>query len=70
MKIYTLSRRGEMLAHSTRNPDTAEWRIIHYLSRQHSASKEKIMADLKVPSTALANLSAKRIIVEDSGVSV
>lgn len=59
-----------MLAHSTRNPNTAEWRVIHYLAQRHSASGEKIVSDLNVPSSALANLSAKRIIVEDTGVSV
>ena len=71
MEIYRLSRLGYALAHSTRNPPTPEWAVIHYLDRMHSASKEKIISEVggATPSI-LARLRVKKILVEETGVSV
>lgn len=71
MEIYRLSNLGYALSHSTHNPDTPEWRIIHYLSRMHSASKEKLLSE--VPGTSsitLSKLRMKRVLIEETGVSV
>lgn len=71
MEIYSLSKLGYALSHSTRNPPTPEWNIIHYLAKMHSASKEKILAEVSGASTtALARLRMKRILIEETGVSV
>lgn len=71
MEIYRLSRLGYALSHSTRNPPTPEWNVIHYLARMHSASKEKIISEVAgVSSLTLAGLRRKRILVEETGVSV
>jgi hypothetical protein len=71
VEIYRLSRLGYVLSHSTRNADTAEWRVIHYLSRMHSATKDKILAEVAGASTTtLRQLRGKRIIIEETGVAV
>lgn len=71
MEIYRLSRLGYTLSHSTRNPPTPEWAVIHYLSKIHSASKDKILAEVPgATTTTLARLRMKRILVEETGVSV
>lgn len=71
MEIYRLSKLGYGLSHSTRNPPTPEWRVIHYLGRMHSASKDKILAEVPGTTTAtLAKLRLKRILVEETGVGV
>ena len=31
MKIYQLTRTGRSIARTTNNPDTANWRVIHYM---------------------------------------
>lgn len=71
MQIYRLSKLGYALSHSTRNPQTPEWSVIHYLSRMHSASKEKLVAEVPgVTPSLLARLRIKRILVEETGVQV
>ena len=71
MEIYRLSKLGYALSHSTRNPSTPEWNVIHYLSRMHAASKEKILREVPhVTASTLARLRMKRIIIEETGVSV
>ena len=71
MEIYRLSRLGYALSHSTRSPKTPEWNVIHYLARMHSASKSKILAEVPdVTTTTLARLRIKKILIEESGVSV
>ncbi len=71
MEIYRLSGFGYKLSHSMSHPQTPEWAVIHYLSRMHSASKEKIMADVPgVDTTVLRRLRMKRILVEETGVSI
>lgn len=71
MEIYRLSRLGYALSHSMRNPQTPEWNVIHYLGKMHSASKEKILAEVPGASTmTLARLRIKRILIEETGVQV
>ncbi len=71
MIIYSLSSRGYALSHSTRNPRTPEWAVIHYLARMHSASGEKIMRELPgVTSGTIARLRLKKILVTDTGITV
>lgn len=71
MEIYRLSKLGYALSHSTRYPDTPEWHIIHYLNRMHTASKEKILSEVSgATSATLARLRQKRILLEETGVSV
>ncbi len=71
MEIYRLSKLGYALSHSTRSPATPEWGVIHYLARMHSAPKEKILAEVAgASSTVLQRLRMKRILVEETGVSV
>ncbi len=71
MEIYRLSKLGYALSHSTRNPPTPEWAVIHYLARNHSASKEKIISEVPgTTPTVLARLRMKHILVEETGVSV
>jgi hypothetical protein len=71
VEIYRLSRLGYALSHSTRNPNTPEWAVIHYLAKMHSASKEKLFAEVPgASSTTLRQLRAKRIVIEETGVAV
>jgi hypothetical protein len=71
VEIYRLSRLGYALSHSTHNPDTAEWRLIHYLARMHSASKDKLMNEVAgVTPRTIRLLKNKRILIEETGVQV
>lgn len=71
MEIYRLSRLGYALSHSTRTPATPEWGVIYYLAKMHTASKEKLLAEVSgATSATLARLRIKRILVEETGVSV
>lgn len=71
MEIYRLSKLGYVLSHSTRTPPTPEWAVIHYLSKMHSASKDKLLAEVSgVTSATLGGLRRKRILVEETGVQV
>lgn len=71
MEIYRLSRLGAMAAHSIRPKPTPEWGVINYLNRNHSASKEKIMAEVPgVTSGILGAMRRKHLIIEETGVGV
>lgn len=71
MEIYRLSKLGYALSHSTRNPPTPEWAVIHYLGRMHSASKEKLLSEVSgATSATLGGLRRKRILLEETGVQV
>ncbi len=70
MEIYTLTSRGQVLAHSRRNPPTPEWGVIHFLSRHGSGTREQILEYVPGASTTtLVKLRMKRIITESTGVS-
>jgi hypothetical protein len=71
VEIYRLSNLGYALAHSRTNPDTPEWRVIHYLARMHSASGEKIISEVVgVNAFTLGKLRKKQILLDETGVSV
>ncbi len=71
MKIYRLSTLGYSLSHSTRFPNTPEWRVIHYLGRMHSASRDKIISEVDGATImTLERLRMKGVLIEDTGVSV
>jgi len=71
VRIYRLTQRGYALSHSTRNPQTPEWGVIHYLAKIHAASTEKLVEGVPgATPTTLARLMRKRILVEETGVSV
>ena len=71
MEIYRLSRLGAMAAHSIRPRQTPEWAVIHYLNRMHSASKDKILAEVPgVTSGILGTMRRKHLLIEDTGVGV
>ena len=71
MEIYRLSKLGYALSHSTTNPRTAEWGVIHYLGRMHTASKEKILAEVPGASVVtLSKLRMKKILLEETGMGV
>lgn len=38
MKIYQLTQLGRKLARTTNNPDTPNWRVIHYLDNLSGAA--------------------------------
>ena len=38
MKIYQLTQLGRRLARTTNNPDTPNWRVLHYLDNQSGAA--------------------------------
>lgn len=42
MKIYQLSQLGKRLARNTNNPDTANWRVLHYLDSVSYGTPDQI----------------------------
>ena len=42
MKIYALSPLGKRLARGTSNPDTANWRVLHYLDSVSYATNDQV----------------------------
>ena len=71
MEIYSLTRRGRQLSHNVRYEDTARWRVIFYLAKYHSRSKEQILGEVAgATSDTLIYLKRKKIIVEGMGVDV
>ena len=71
MEIYRLSPSGYLASKNIRYPNTAEWRVIHYLARQHSASADKILNEVsEVNPFTLKLLSRKGIIIKDRGVEI
>ena len=71
MEIYHLTARGEKLAHSYRFPDTPAWKVIHFLKKRNAATKEQILDNVPyATSLTLTKLKYKRIIAEDTGITV
>lgn len=71
MKIYRLSKLGYSLSRSTDNPHTPEWLCIHFLARNHSASRDKLLAEIPgLTTTILLKLRMRNIVVEEGGVEV
>ena len=68
MKIYQLSQLGRRLARSTNNPDTPNWRVIHYLDQQSYATTDQVALgsglDETQASGALVLLRRKGLVEE------
>jgi hypothetical protein len=67
MEIYELTTTGRGLAHSMRSPNTPEWKVIYFLSKQGRATKDQIQG--YVPDASSATLAKLRIkhIIQDAG---
>jgi len=71
MHIYSLTSRGETLAHSYRNPSTPAWKVIHFLNRRGKSTREQILENVPdATSVTLFKLMSKHIIMEETGVNV
>lgn len=71
MKIYVLTQLGKRLARSTNNPDTSNWRVVHYLDGVGHSTPDQIadytgIAEGEVAG-ALGHLRRKGIVQEVSG---
>jgi hypothetical protein len=42
VRIYQLSNMGKRLARTTNNPDTPNWRVLHYLDNLSYATTDQI----------------------------
>jgi hypothetical protein len=63
VEIYELTSIGRGLAHSTRSPDTPEWKVIYFLSKQGRATKDQIQSYVPLATSAtLAKLRIKHVI--------
>ena len=75
IEIYGLTEAGKKAARSTRSPNTAEWRVIHYLDMVRHATKEQIAQYTGLPqgmvNKALKTLRKTRppIVEEETGSS-
>lgn len=74
IQIYTLTPIGMGLSHSIRNPITAEWKIIHHLSKVGRATTDQITnycgLEQGEASRALIRLRHKGIVAEETGTEV
>lgn len=71
MEIYSLTFKGRALSHSTRSPNTPEWKVIYFLSKHSRATKEQIISNVPdASSSTLARLRIRGIIQEETGVTV
>ena len=76
IEIYGLTDMGRKLARSTRNPDTVEWRVIHYLDRVRRATKEQIAEYCGLSSNQASAVLKKLkrtkppLVADESGVNV
>ena len=76
IEIYGLTDTGKRLARNVRNPDTVDWRVIHYLDRVIKATKEQIAEycglSSNQASAVLKKLKRTRppLVAEESGVRV
>lgn len=68
MKIYGLTEIGETLAHSTDNPNTIEWKIVHMLSFMGTSTQGQLAENIGVDSNqigeAIWKLKRRNIIKE------
>jgi hypothetical protein len=71
MEIYSLTARGQALAHSIRSPNTPEWAVIFFLKKQGRATAEQIRSYIpSVTASTLAKLRIRGIIHDETGVNV
>lgn len=58
MRIYQITPLGKRLARTTNNPDTPNWRILHYLDHPGYATSDQISLGTGLDeNTALGSLS-------------
>jgi len=63
MEVYTLTSKGRSLANSTTAPNSPEWGVIFFLSRQGRATNDRIINYVNGASQdTLAMLKRKGII--------
>ena len=73
IEIYGLTEAGKRAARNVRNPNTPEWRIIHYLDLARHATKEQVAQYAGLPqgvaNKALRNLQRVRppLVEEETG---
>lgn len=60
MRVYALTPWGRRLARSTRNPNTAGFRAVHYLDRVGSATQDQLADNTGVNSTELMRMRNAR----------
>ncbi len=74
MEIYRLTGLGRALSHNIKSPPTPEWKVIHFLAKHGRGTKEQMSSYLGISagqvSAALARLRFKRVVVEETGVTV
>ncbi len=73
MKIYTLTQLGRRLARSTSNPDTVNWKIVHYLDGAGHSTPDQMASYTGLEggeiASSLAMLRRRKIVQEVSGGS-
>lgn len=71
MEVYSLTSVGRALAHGIRNPSNTKWKIIYFLSRRESATKEQILSYVPdATALTLAELKGKHIIQDETQVNI
>lgn len=68
MKIYQLTPLGKRLARNTSNPDTANWRVLHYLDGVEYSTGDQVAIYTGLEDGqalgALGTLKRKGLVVE------
>lgn len=71
MKIYALTQLGKRLARSTNNPDTNNWKIVHYLDGVGHSTPDQVADYTGIPEGEVAGslgyLRRKQVVQEVSG---
>jgi len=63
MEVYQLTDKGRALAHNIYAPDNPRWRVIYYLNKKGTATKEQILNNVPEASGhTLYRLRRKMII--------
>ena len=74
IEVYGLTVRGRRLARNPKNPDTPPYRVVHFLDKVRSATKETIgsYCSMNPVQTAvvLRALKARNIVAEEAGDNV
>jgi len=74
MEIYSLTAKGKLLAQSIKSPPTTRWRIIYFLARHGTVTKEQVVnycgGDWGEATSALNFLVSKGYVRKGIGASV
>ena len=72
LRIYQLTPIGHRLARSVSNPDSAAYRIVHFLDQQGQSTSEQVAEFCGISegeaSAILSNLRRKKVVREITGV--